>query len=82
MIVTIPDHRAMKALWGTSSYGIRTATVEIAGSCPKCGGPRGEPRMTRQCEEGEFYYVHAWTNPCGHVDDYDAVLSDARSTGA
>lgn len=82
MIVKIPDNAAMEAVWGTSSYGVRTSTVAIADTCPRCGGPRGEPRLTRQCEEGEFYFAHAWTNPCGHVDDYAAVLTEARAAAA
>ena len=51
-------------------------TIEIPNRCPKCGGERGTPKLTRQCEDGELYYVHTWTNPCGHIDKYADLIAD------
>lgn len=78
MTVTVVDRAAQAATWGYAPGGAPPLrTVEIARICPACGGPRGEPRHNRQCEDGEFYYVHVWTNPCGHLDKYEAVLREA-----
>lgn len=75
MRVTVRDH----AEWGTSSPYISTPTVTISSRCPVCGGPRGEPKLNRYVEDGEWYNVDNWTNPCGHVDGYKAVLKEARA---
>ncbi|NHR05758.1 hypothetical protein HA052_11155 [Chromobacterium haemolyticum] len=60
------------------NHSLNVVTVTISSACPKCGGPRGKPAMQRYCEEGWFYSVHNWTNPCGHVDYYPDVLREAR----
>ena len=77
MRVTVHDRFREAQAWGCGHSGIPLRTVEIATVRPKCGGPRGEPRLNRYCEDGEFYDVHNWTNPCGHVDMYSAVLREA-----
>lgn len=62
----------------TRSYeGVRVRTVVISAVCPQCGGPRGEKLPGRIIEDGEYYWVHNWDNPCGHADMYDAVLREA-----
>jgi hypothetical protein len=64
--------------WG---YGLLTPairTVTIADTCPTCGGPRGEPRNLNQCDDGEFYSVDVWDNPCGHIDTYASVAKEAH----
>lgn len=55
--------------------------VEISTKCPVCGEPRGEPRAYTFCEDGEWYTVHVWTNPCGHVDDYEKVYLESLNNG-
>ncbi|MCD5326804.1 hypothetical protein ACFFU8_17935 [Chromobacterium piscinae] len=62
-----------------TSYTFDIVEVEIADTCQKCGGPRGTPTRNRYCEDGEFYYVDNWTNPCGHVDRYLDVLREAKA---
>lgn len=78
MKVTVADRFAQTQSWG---YGIGGApplrTVEIATTCPVCGGPRGEPHFERYHEDGDWYNVSRWTNPCGHMDTYAAVLVEA-----
>lgn len=45
-------------------------TVTIADDCPKCGCKRGKPYYYRFCEDGEWFEVEKWENPCGHIDTY------------
>ena len=81
MRVTIVDREAIKRDWGQGFNGVMAhylVTVDIADTCPTCGQPRGEPRLTRQCEDGDWYSVHQWSNPCGHIDLYRKVLTEAR----
>ncbi len=56
--------------------------IRIAAHCPIDGRRRGEPRWVRGCEDGEFYRVQAWDNPCGHVDYYEAVVVEAARLAA
>lgn len=53
-------------------------TIEIGDNCPHCGGPRGEPRYHRQCEDGEWFDLQVWSNPCGHVDFYQSVYEEHK----
>jgi len=66
MLVTIPDRR-------NNSYS--RVVVEIADTCPVCGGPRG-PLSAGQCREGDI--VSVWHNECGHKDLYDDVIREAE----
>ena len=50
--------------------------ITIRDCCPVCGGKRGKPVLRRYCEDGEWYSVHNWTNPCGHVDKYRDVIQE------
>ncbi|MGA5496697.1 hypothetical protein ACPCSP_20280 [Streptomyces cinereoruber] len=63
---------------GRGYEGVKVVTVEVDPWCPRCGGPRGTARPSRFCEDGEYYSVHEWDNPCGHVDMYFEVLAEAR----
>jgi hypothetical protein len=45
-------------------------TVNIARNCPVCGKPRGKPSPYRFCEDGEWFIVDKWDNPCGHIEKY------------
>lgn len=44
--------------------------IEIADTCPVCGGKRGTPYWHRFHEDGQWIDVQKWDNPCGHVDSY------------
>ena len=77
--VRVFDRAAESASWGHPGGGrpiVRTVTISAV--CPRCGGPRGEVRGLNTCDDGEYYYVNVWDNPCGHVDSYAAILAEAR----
>ena len=67
----------MAQAWGHGGGVVVIRQVAIAPTRPRCGGPRGMPTLSRYCEDGEFYWVHNWTNPCRHLDRYAAVLVEA-----
>lgn len=52
--------------------------IEISDWCPQCGIRRGIPYPKQYCEDGEFYTVHNWDNPCGHVDSYKEVYLESK----
>lgn len=79
LTVTVHDTLTEAAYWGRGYASPLTREVTISAYCPQCGGKRGEPRWHRQCDDGEWYSVQVWTNPCGHVDMYDAVLVEAKT---
>ncbi len=56
----------------------KAVAVTVEWTCPKCGGPRGEPHGHNQGEDGEWFHVHVWENPCGHMDYYGVVLEEAN----
>ena len=63
--------------FGGDGWTYYPVTVEVADTCPVCGGPRGEPTPHSQCEDGEWFSLNTWTNPCGHLDRYPDVLVEA-----
>lgn len=76
--VTVRDH-SRKAPWG---YGLTRPVVRkvtISANCPTCGGPRGERRGLNSCDDGAFYWVEVWDNPCGHLDRYEDVIREAAA---
>ena len=50
--------------------------IEILDYCPVCGEKRGLPYGFNFYEDGNFYHVHRWENPCGHIDFYDKCLEE------
>lgn len=80
MLVTILDRAAMNAAWDSGhAGGVILRTVAVGDRCPACGGPRGVPQLQQFCEDGDWYSVDCWSNPCGHVDMYAAVLAEAAA---
>jgi hypothetical protein len=61
--------------------GISGVEVTLEWSCPVCGGPRGEPHPVRSYDGSRILYCDGWTNPCGHVDKYADVFTEAASNG-
>lgn len=51
--------------------------VEIADTCPVCGGKRGKPYNHSFHEDGDWFNVNRWDNPCGHVDTYESVYKES-----
>lgn len=79
MIVTVRDHAAEAAAWGSPGLVAPIVrTVAIPDRCPRCGGPRGEPVRRSFWEDGAPYAVDCWDNSCGHVDAYADVLAEGR----
>lgn len=76
MTVWIRD-RAREAPWGSGLLNPVVRPVTISAYCPRCGGPRGKPRNLNQCEDGAYYSVDVWANPCGHLDRYVDVANEA-----
>lgn len=54
-------------------------TIEIGNNCPVCGGPRGKPYSYNFCEDGEWFTVDRWENPCGHIDKYGDCIREAQT---
>ena len=78
--VRVIDRALQRKLWGTPGYRSILdvlRVVEISATCPRCGGSRGEVRTERSCEDGQWYDVSRWENPCGHLDLYADVLREA-----
>lgn len=77
MTVTVRD-RGSESPWGSGPVTPRPVRVSSA-YCPQCGQRRGEPRDLNQCDDGAYYWVQIWTNPCGHIDHYKAVIAEAAT---
>jgi hypothetical protein len=54
------------------------ATIEIGDFCPECGKPRGKPYPYRFHEDGEWFTVDRWDNPCGHKDTYEDAWKESK----
>ena len=69
MQVTVMDR---STYWGT-------VTIEISDNCPTCGKPRGKPYGFNFYEDGEWYWVNRWDNPCGDIDYYSDCIKEAKT---
>ena len=76
MTVPVRD-RESESPWGSGPTRPKTRTMTISAFCPTCGGRRGEPHGLNQCDDGAYYWVQVWDNPCGHLDRYRAVIAEA-----
>ena len=63
--------------WAGSGPYPNIRRVTISAKCPRCGGARGATTNYNFYENGDSYSCDRWTNPCGHVDMYAAVLAEA-----
>ena len=79
MRVTVIDRAAMARAWGTGPFTIITRELEIADTCPVCGGPRGQPVLHSTYEDGCTAWPHTWDNPCGHIDKYRDLIEEVDS---
>lgn len=73
LTVRVPDYGRQAGY-----EGVRVVSVQISARCLVCGGPRGALRPDSFVRDGVRLQRDAWTNPCGHADDYTAVLKEAR----
>ncbi|OLT25842.1 hypothetical protein BJF83_22435 [Nocardiopsis sp. CNR-923] len=70
--------RAAESPWGSGRCSPVIRPVIIDTLCPRCGGLRGQARNLNQHEDGAWYSVDVWDNPCGHVDRYESVAEEAE----
>lgn len=63
--------------FGGDGWTYYPISIEIKDICPICGGKRGKPFPYRFCEDGEWFAVDRWENPCGHIDLYKDVLIES-----
>ena len=84
MDVLVPDRALQDQFWGNGYRSINQIIrrVTISDFCPKCGQKRGKPALKRFCEDGEWYDVSCWQNPCGHIDKYQDVIAEAEHAAA
>lgn len=74
LTVRVPDYGTQPGY-----EGVNITVVEIAGTCRRCGGPRGPVRPHHFVKDGTRRTCDRWDNPCGHQDEYSAVLAEART---
>jgi len=68
--------------FGGDGWTYYPVTVTISAFCPVCRQPRGEPHPYHFCEDGEWFTVDCWENPCGHADLYKNCLIESGYAGA
>lgn len=78
MTVRVRD-RSAEARWGSGPTRPFVRAVTISAYCPACGERRGKPENANTCDDGEHYSVDRWTNPCGHLDSYADVVTEANA---
>jgi hypothetical protein len=78
MTVTVRD-RSREAPWGQGLTNPVTRKITISAFCPIDGQRRGEPHGLNSCDDGAFYWVQTWKNPCGHTDMYEDVIEEAAA---
>lgn len=78
MQVTVRN-RAAEAPWGSGLTTPITCEITISDNCPECDAPRGVPQGRNSCDDGAYYWVQVWENPCGHSDSYPAALAEAKT---
>jgi hypothetical protein len=81
MTVRVRD-RSAESSWGSGLTNPVVRTVTISAYCPRCVERRGTPSNLNQCDDGAYYSVDVWKNPCGHVDAYAAVVKEAKEFAA
>lgn len=82
MTVRVLDRGAQERAWGHGGGAPVIRTVTISAFCPQDGQRRGTPYNHRFHEDGDWYNVDCWDNPCGHKDMYTAVLAESTALEA
>jgi hypothetical protein len=78
MTVTVRD-RSREAPWGVGLTSPVTRKITISAFCPIDGQRRGEPQGRNDCDDGAYYWVQTWQNPCRHIDSYADVVNEAAA---
>lgn len=63
--------------FGGDGWTYYLINIEIMDTCPACGAKRGTPVQRSFCDDGEWYMVDTWINPCGHLDTYKNVYLES-----
>lgn len=61
--------------------GIHRIKVLLNWFCPICGQPRGQIKRVKSYDGSLWMVCDGWDNPCGHVDRYVNVVSEAIANG-
>lgn len=61
--------------------GIHRVKVKLNWFCPICGQPRGDIKKVKSYDGSLWMICDGWDNPCGHVDRYVNVVSEAIANG-
>lgn len=61
--------------------GTHGINVKLRWLCPICGAPRGEIQNGRSYDGSRVLFCNTWQNPCGHVDKYADVRTEAAANG-
>jgi|GEM_PF-1751122 len=61
--------------------GLYAMTVNLLWLCPECGAPRGETYPGVSYDGSLRLGCDVWKNPCGHIDKYSAVRTEAEMNG-
>ncbi len=77
MKVTIMYRNNWKCIGG-DGWAYYPMTIEISNQCPICGKPRGKPYPYRFREDGQWFVIDKWDNPCGHIDCYSTVFLESK----
>lgn len=86
MVVTVRD-LTREYPWGHGMTNPRTSALTIPRLCLRClhGGVRtrrGQPQGRNSSDDGARFWVQTWTNPCGHTDLYEDVVTEATGLKA
>ena len=76
-----PPFRTIRIPGSTDHDGHHLITVTLRWVCPVCGGPRGPVIATLSYDGSRRLACDGWSNPCGHIDHYATVRTEARLAG-
>jgi hypothetical protein len=76
------ERRTVRIPGSTDHAGHHLITVTLRWVGPTCGGPRGEIMPAISHDGSRRLGCDGWTNPCGHLDTYDAIRLEAAAEPA
>lgn len=62
--------------------GRASVTVTLPWTCPSCGGPRGDIKRAISYDGSQRLACDGWDNPCGYIDHYASVRTEAEEFAA
>lgn len=76
-----PEKKQIQIPARPNHEGFYTVMIWVNWICPVCGGPRGEIKQVASYDGSRRLICDGWSNPCGHVDKYQAVIKEAITNG-